>query len=91
MLGEGYGVVFFVQKYFFGQVRILIFFCGAKRDFFPEFNFRLYDKSSESNYFFPLHQNQNIFSATLGIRMFKKKSKKHSTPLEVKCFVTYYL
>jgi hypothetical protein len=38
--------------------------------FFPEFNIRLYDKNSESDFFFFLHQNQNIFSATLGIRIF---------------------
>ena len=25
--------------------------------FFPEFNIRLYDKNSESDYFFSLHQN----------------------------------
>ena len=35
----------------------------------PVFNIRLYDKNSESDYFFFLHQNQNIFSATLGIRI----------------------
>ena len=36
------------------RVRIFIFFfCRAKREFFfPEFNIRLYDKNSESHYFF---------------------------------------
>ena len=29
--------------------------------FFPEFNISFYDKNSESDYFFFLHQNQNIF------------------------------
>ena len=29
--------------------------------FFPEFNIMLYDKNSESDYIFFLHQNQNIF------------------------------
>jgi hypothetical protein len=29
--------------------------------FFPESNIRLYNKNSESDYFFFLHQNQNIF------------------------------
>jgi hypothetical protein len=29
--------------------------------FFPEFNIKLYDKNSESDYIFFLHQNQNIF------------------------------
>jgi hypothetical protein len=52
--------------------------------FFPEFNIRLYDNNSESDYFFFLHQNQNIFSATLGIRIFFLEKKTHSAPLEVK-------
>jgi hypothetical protein len=34
--------------------------------FFPEFNIRLYDKNSESDYFFSLHQNQNIFFSNIG-------------------------
>ena len=40
----------------------------------PEFNIRLYDKNSESNKKIFLHQNQNIFSATLGIRIFFQKT-----------------
>ena len=43
--------------------------------FFPEFNIRLYDKNYESD-FFSLHENQNIFSATLGIRIFFFRKKK---------------
>jgi hypothetical protein len=64
---------FFVQKYFFWTTRELeyLFCLSCKSEiFFPEFNIRLYDKNSESDYFFFLHQNQNIFSATLGIRIF---------------------
>jgi hypothetical protein len=34
--------------------------------FFPEYNIRLYDKISESDYFFFLHQNQNIFFSNIG-------------------------
>jgi len=34
--------------------------------FFPEFNIRLYEKNSESDYFFFLHQNQNIFFSNIG-------------------------
>ena len=35
------------------RVRIFIFFCRAKCEFFfPEFNIRLYDNNSESDYFF---------------------------------------
>ena len=36
------------------------------RKFFPEFNIRFYDKNSESDYFFFLHQNQNIFFSNIG-------------------------
>ena len=36
------------------------------RNFFPEFNIRLYDKNSESDFFFLLHQNQNIFFSNIG-------------------------
>ena len=46
----------FVQKFFFGQHESsnINLFCRAKRDFFsPEFNIRLYDKNSESDFFFP--------------------------------------
>ena len=61
----------FVQNFFFGQQKSQnIFFCLAKREIFFQ-NLTLgYDKNSESDYFFFLHQNQNIFSATLGIRIF---------------------
>ena len=34
--------------------------------FFPKFNIRLYDKNSELDYFFFLHQNQNIFFSNIG-------------------------
>jgi hypothetical protein len=34
------------------------------RIFFPEFNIRLYDKNSESDFFF-LHQNQNILFSNI--------------------------
>ena len=34
--------------------------------FLSEFNIRLYDKNSESDYFFFLHQNQNILFRNIG-------------------------
>ena len=34
--------------------------------FFPELNIRLYDKNSESDFCFFLHQNQNIFFSNIG-------------------------
>ena len=58
----------FVQNFFFGQRELeYLFFLSRKvRNFFPEFNIRLYDKNSESDYFFFLHQNQNIFFSNIG-------------------------
>jgi hypothetical protein len=57
----------FVQNFFSDntRVRIFFFFCRAKHEiFFPEF--RLYDINSESDIFFFLHQNQNIFFSNIG-------------------------
>ena len=56
---------------FFGQHRVWIFI------FFPEFNIRIYDKNSESDYFFFLHQNQNIFFSKIGNQniFLEKKTK----------------
>ena len=53
-LKGGGGMVFcFVQKFFFGQHKLEYFFLSREaRNFFPEFNIRLYDKNSESDYFF---------------------------------------
>jgi hypothetical protein len=52
------------------------------RIFFPEFNIRLYDKNSESDFFF-LHQNQNIFFSNIGNQnIFLEKN--HNPPLQVK-------
>jgi hypothetical protein len=51
----------FVQNFFFRTTQEFEFLI-----FFPEFNIRLYDKNSESDYFFFLHQNQNIFLSNIG-------------------------
>ena len=59
----------FVQNFFFGTTRELeyLFFLSRKaRKFFTEINIRLYDKNSESYYFFFLHQNQNMFFSNIG-------------------------
>jgi hypothetical protein len=48
-------VIRFVQNYFFRTTRELeyLFILSRKaRNFFSEFNIRLYDKNSESDYFF---------------------------------------
>jgi hypothetical protein len=48
------------------------------RIFFPETNIRLYGKNSESDYFFFLHQNQNIFFSNIGNQnIFLEKKHTH--------------
>jgi hypothetical protein len=51
---------------------------------FQEFNIRLYDKNSESDYFFPSTKIRIFFSATLGIRIFFLEKDHNPHPLEVK-------
>ena len=78
-LKGGYGFLF-RSEFFFGQHKSwnIYFFCRAKRDLFlTEFIIGLYDKNSESDFFF-LHQNQNIFFSNIGIRIFFWK--KNITP-----------
>ena len=61
---------FLVRSEFFfrttQKLEYLFFLSRKTRIFFPEFNIRLYDKNSESDYFFFLHQNQNIFFSNIG-------------------------
>jgi hypothetical protein len=62
---------------------------GKARIFFPEFNIRLYGKNSESDYFFFLHQNQNIFFSNIGnqnieIKRTKLTSHSHTPNYEEK-------
>ena len=47
-------VYFFVQKHFSGQheLEYLFFLSSKARIFFPKSNIRLYDKNSESEYYF---------------------------------------
>ena len=52
--------------------------------FFPEFNIRLYDKNSESDYFFFLHQNQNIFFSNIGNQNISLEKNHTPPPLQVK-------
>jgi hypothetical protein len=63
-------MVFLVRSEFFfrttQKLEYLFFLSRETRIFFPEFNIRLYDKNSESDYFFFLHQNQNIFFSNIG-------------------------
>ena len=70
--GGGVMVFCFVQNFFSDNTRdrILIFLSRKARIFFPESNIRLYDKNSESDYFFSSTKIRIFFSATLGIRIF---------------------
>jgi hypothetical protein len=60
----------FVQNFFSDNARVRIFFFCRANFFSPEFNIRLYDKNSESDYFFSSTKIRLFFSATLGIRIF---------------------
>jgi hypothetical protein len=60
----GYGFLFRSENIFPTTEELRYFFLsGEARIFFPEFNI---DKNSESDYFFFLHQNQNIFFSNIG-------------------------
>jgi hypothetical protein len=68
-LRGGEGMVFcFVQNFFVRTTQEIeyVILSRQARNFFQEFNIRLYDKNSESVYFFVLHQNQNIFFSNIG-------------------------
>ena len=80
-LQGGYGFLFRSEIFFrtTQELEYLVFLSCKVRIFFPEFNIRLYDKNSESDYFFFLHQIRIFFSATLGIRIFFLE-KNHNPP-----------
>ena len=86
------GLWFFVsfRIFFLGKHELeYLFFLSRKAEFFfPEFNIRLYDKNSESDYFFSLHQNQNIFFSNIGNQNIFLE-KKHNLPLQVKWSFPY--
>jgi hypothetical protein len=63
----------FIQKNFPGQHESynIYFFCRTKRNFFfQNLTLGYMTKTLNQIIFFSLHQNQNIFSVTLGIRIF---------------------
>ena len=75
-------VFLFRSEFFFRttqELEYLFFFVARSGKFFPEFNIRLYDKNSESDYFFFSTKIRIFFSATLGIRIFFSK-KTHNPP-----------
>ena len=84
-------MVFFRSEFFFRITRELeYFFCRAKREMFFQFLTLGYMTKTLKIIFLFLHQNQNIFSATLGIRMFFLEKKPYPPPpLEVKWSVPH--
>ena len=72
----------FRSEFFFRTTReleYLFLLSGKAGNFFPEYNIRLYDKNSESDYFFSSTKIRIFFSATLEIRIFFLE-KKHNPP-----------
>ena len=59
------GLWFFIsfRIFFSDNTRVRIFFCLSREEqiIFPELNIRLYDKNSESHYFFFLYQKSEYF------------------------------
>ena len=79
----------FVQNFFSDNTRVRIFILLSHEalNLFPEFNMRLYDKNSESDYFFSSTKIRIFFSATERIRIFFiSLEENHNTPppLQVK-------
>ena len=63
-----------------------------ERKKFPEFNIRLYYKNSESDYFFFLHQNQNIFFSKIGNQnIFLEKSIRNCDFLILQMYIFHNL
>ena len=69
---------------FVQNLEYLFFLLRKARNFFPEFNIRLYDKNSESDYFFFLHHNQNIFFSNIGNQNIFLEKNHNLPPLQVK-------
>ena len=83
--GGGYGFLFRSENLFRTkqELEYLLFLSRKARNFVPEFNIRLYDKNSESDYFFFLHQNQNIFFSNIGNQNIFLEKKHNSPPFKL--------
>ena len=83
--GGGYEFLFF-SKFFLRttqEVRIFIFVAARTRNFSTEFNIRLYDKNSESDFFFfPPPKSEYFFQQHWESEYFLEK--KHNPPVQVK-------
>jgi hypothetical protein len=65
------------------ELEYLFFLSREAQFFFPEFKIRLYDKNSESDYFFFLHQNQNIFFSNIGNQNIFLEKKTITPPFKL--------
>ena len=80
----GYGFLLRSEFFFWTtqELEYLFFLSRKARIIFPEFNIKLYDKNSESDYFFFLHKNQNIFFSNIGNQnIFSEKN--HNPPFKL--------
>jgi hypothetical protein len=91
-LKGGVMVFCFVQNFFFERHELEYFFFLSREGqiFFPEFNIRLYDKNSESDFFF-LHQKQNIFFSNVGNQNIFLEKNHNPPPFQVKWSFPYQL
>ena len=62
------------------ELEHLLFLSRKARNFFPEFNIRLYDKNSESDYLFFPPPNQNIFFRNIGNQNIFLERKTYPLP-----------
>ena len=72
---KGYGFLFRSEFFFWTTQELEYFFLSRKaRIFFPELNIRLYDKNSESDYFFfPPPKSEYFFQQHLESEYFFRK------------------
>ena len=92
--GSGLCFFFFVQNFFSRttwEFEYLCFLSCKAQFFFPEFNIRLYDKNSESDFFPPSPKSEYFFS-NIGNRniLFRKKPCSHYKRLNVSSLHNYH-
>jgi hypothetical protein len=88
--GGGYGILFRSEFFFSDNTRVRIFFLSREAQInFLEFNIRLYDKNSESGYFFFPPPNSECFFQQHWESEYFFWKKNHNPPLQVKWSFPY--
>ena len=83
-LKGGYGFWFHSEVFFRTTQELEYFFLSRKaQNFVPEFNIRLYDKNSQSDYFLFLHQKQNFFFSIIGNQNIFLEKKHNPSPFKL--------